>query len=141
MSEFAPIDGLWAAEYFLNTQTQQDPRAGSSTGSSKSLNEEIPSRRRCSDEGVSDECARASGLSLLRVDVLVESLRLNRWSLSARGNDPEVQVDAAVSDLGKKEDADTWSAMSGDEVDLFFADADEYEDESSGETVILQLAA
>lgn len=75
------------------------------------------------------------------MDVLVESLRLNRWSLSARGNDPEVQVDAAVSDLGKKEDADTWSAMSGDEVDLFFADADEYEDESSGETVILQLAA
>jgi hypothetical protein len=78
------------------------------------------------------------------VHVLVESLRLNRWSLSARGNDPEVQVnkeDAAASDLGKKEDLDIWSAMSGDEVDLFFADADEYEDESSGETVILQLAA
>ncbi|GAQ89199.1 hypothetical protein KFL_004960090 [Klebsormidium nitens] len=92
----------------------------------------------CSN-GESDGC-RASVLRSLRVNVLVESLRLHRWGFWTASDADEADSDAAASDLDA--DAD-WNSMSSDEVDLFFPDEGEYEDSdgATGETVILQLQA
>lgn len=90
--------------------------------------------------GNPDGC-RASVLRSLRVDVLVKSLRLHRWGIRTATDATGAASDAAAS-ASDADLADDWSAMSSDEVDLFFPDeSEDNEDGTVGETVILQLQA